>query len=82
MTISIHFDCESQVKLNKKAEHMKVKVTQEDTLHSKMFFYHIYIINCYCPLAFITMQAYDIYKAYRPNAHLLYIVMHYNGIII
>ena len=25
---------------------------------------------------------YNLYKAYRPNAHLLYIVMHYNGNIL
>ena len=29
---------------NKEAEHMKVKVIQEDTLHSKMSFYHIFYI--------------------------------------
>ena len=38
---------------------MKVKVTQEDTLHSKMFFYHIYIINCYCPLALLARHIRD-----------------------
>ena len=44
MTVAIQFDYESQVKLSNKAEHMKVKVTQEDTLHIKMFFYHTYYI--------------------------------------
>ena len=41
------------MKLNNKAEHMKVKFTQEDrpTLYSKMFFYHI--INCYFSLALL-----------------------------
>ena len=45
MTISIDFDYEYQMKLNNKAGYMKVKVTQEDTLHSKMFFYYIYILS-------------------------------------
>ena len=31
---------------------------------------------------FITEQCHFSNKAYRPNAHLLYIVMHYNGSII
>ena len=40
------------MKLNNKAEHMKVKVTQEDTLHSKCSFIK-YIINHYCPSALL-----------------------------
>ena len=48
------------MKLNKKAENMKVKVTQEDTPHIKMFFYHIYY-QLLLPFGFITMQAYDIH---------------------
>ena len=37
---------------------MKIKVTLEDILHSKMFFYHI-DYQLLLPFGFITMQVYD-----------------------
>ena len=49
------------MKLNNKAEYMKVKITQEDTLHNKMFFYHMYY-QLLLPFHLITMQAYDVAK--------------------